>query len=133
MPDGLPVKAALSVAVGGALGSLARYFATEAVTAFAGTAFPWGTVLVNISGCALIGALAGGGALLPKSMPPSFIREFFVIGICGGYTTFSSFSLQTFQLLETGHAARALANVALSVVLCLAATWGGYELARAAV
>ena len=116
------MKAALSVAVGGALGSLARYFATEA-----------GTVLVNISGCALIGALAGGGALLPKSMPPSFIREFFVIGICGGYTTFSSFSLQTFQLLETGHAARALANVALSVVLCLAATWGGYELARAAV
>ena len=90
-------------------------------------------VLVNISGCALIGALAGGGALLPRSVPPSFIREFFIIGICGGYTTFSSFSLQTFQLLESGHGARAIANVLVSVVFCLLATWAGYELARAAV
>ena len=126
------MRAALSVALGGALGSLARYFVTEAVTSLAGAAFPWGTVLVNVTGCALIGALAGASALLPKSMPPSFVREFLIIGICGGYTTFSAFSLQTFQLLQTGHAARALANVGLSVVLCLAATAGGYALARAA-
>ena len=127
------MKGALWVALGGALGSLARYFGTELVTALAGSAFPWGTVLVNISGCALIGALAGGGALMPRSVPPSFIREFFIIGICGGYTTFSSFSLQTFQLLESGHGARAIANVLVSVVFCLLATWAGYELARAAV
>jgi len=127
------VKGALLVALGGALGSLARYFGSEAITALAGTAFPWGTVLVNITGCLLIGVLAGGGALLPRSMPPSFVREFFIIGICGGYTTFSSFSLQTFLLFETGHAARAVANVVASVVLCLLATWAGYALARAAV
>ena len=127
------MRGALLVALGGAVGSLARYYGTEVVTAIAGAAFPWGTILVNISGCALIGALAGGSALFPRSLPPSVIREFLVIGVCGGYTTFSSFSLQTFQLLETGHAARAGANVVLSVVLCLLATWAGYALARAAV
>ena len=120
----------LWVALGGAIGSVGRYAVTELLTALLGVAFPWGTVLVNVTGCGLIGMLAGGNLLLPRSTPTSWVREFLVIGLCGGYTTFSSFSLQTLSLLQTGHAARALANVLLSVALCLLATFAGYALAR---
>lgn len=123
---------ALWVALGGALGSLGRYFATQWVTALAGSAFPWGTVLVNVTGCALIGFFAGHPAWLTRSVSSAFVRDFLVIGICGGYTTFSAFSLQTLQLLQAGQAGRAAANVGVSVVCCLVSTFAGYTLARAA-
>ena len=125
------MSSAVWVALGGALGSLARYFATIAVTAILGSEFPWGTVVVNITGCALIGALVGAGALMAKVASESVVRDFLIVGLCGGYPTFSSFSLQTLTLLQAGQSARAMANVIASVVLCLLATWAGYTLARA--
>jgi CrcB protein len=125
------VRGALVVALGGALGSLGRYGLTELAQRLLGTGFPWGTLLVNVTGSALIGALAGG--LVPERiLAPTLVRELLVIGVCGGYTTFSSFSLQTLQLLQAGEPLRAAANVLLSVALCLAATYAGFVLARAA-
>lgn len=125
------MRALATVALGGALGSLCRYALTELMTALCGASFPWGTILVNVTGSALIGAFAAG--LVPERiMSTSLVRELLVIGLCGGYTTFSSFSLQTFALLQAGQPLRAAANVMLSVALCLAATYAGYGFARAA-
>jgi fluoride exporter len=125
------VRALLTVALGGALGSVGRYALTELVTAVCGASFPWGTILVNVTGSALIGAFAAG-LVSERVMSASLVRELLVIGLCGGYTTFSSFSLQTFALLQAGQPIRAAANVLLSVALCLAATYAGYGLVRAA-
>lgn len=125
------MRALATVALGGALGSLCRYALTEFMTALCGASFPWGTILVNVTGSALMGAFAAG--FVPERiMSTSLVRELLVIGLCGGYTTFSSFSLQTFALLQTGQPLRAAANVLLSVALCLAATYAGYGFARAA-
>lgn len=90
---------------------------------------PWGTILVNISGCFLIGLFAT--ATDHKGLAPAShqMREFFMVGICGGYTTFSAFSLQTLGLANQGQWLRAGANVLLSVVLCLVAVWLGHLLA----
>ncbi len=119
----------LLVAIGGALGSVARYWFSGVVGRQFGETFPWGTVLVNITGCFAIGVLAAlaepGGRHYIK---PSG-RLFLIYGICGGYTTFSSFSLQTFQLVMRGDWLRAGGNVIGSVVLCFVATWLGYALA----
>jgi CrcB protein len=98
-----------------------------------GESFPWGTLLVNISGSVVIGFLAAligtGSRLNPKLHP--FVLQFFMIGICGGYTTFSSFSLQTLQLLRDGHLLHASLNVVLSVVLCLVGVWLGFVVGQA--
>ena len=105
---------------GGALGSLARYL-LSAWAAPISAHLPWGTVLINASGSLLIGffgALTLTGGRFPAS---DNLRLFVMIGICGGYTTFSSFSLQTFDLLRSGGVLRAAINVAASVLLCVAA------------
>ena len=118
----------LLVAAGGALGSVARYWLSQVVGRSFGETFPWGTVIVNISGSFIIGFLAaladpaGRRYLSPNS------RLFFMYGICGGYTTFSSFSLQTFNLMRTGEWWKAGGNVAVSVFPCILATWFGYML-----
>lgn len=113
------------VALGGALGSLFRYMLSNAVVRIAGDAMPWGTLLVNVLGSFVIGwfamATIGGGRL---SATPEF-RTFVMVGICGGFTTFSSFSLQTLALYEDGEPFRACANIFLSVALCLASVWLG--------
>jgi fluoride exporter len=122
----------LWVALGGAFGSVARYWMTNVVAALTGPRFPWGTILINILGSFLIGVVAYLTAPVGR-VPISFdIRVFVIAGVCGGYTTFSSFSLQTLELARTGHWFQAAANVLLSVVLCLAAVWGGYALGSAA-
>ena len=117
------------VALGGALGSVARYWMTNAVTALTGPLFPWGTIAINVIGSFVIGLVAY--ATVPVgAVPISFdIRAFILVGICGGYTTFSSFSLQTLELARSGHWLYAAANIVLSVVLCLIAVWAGYRLA----
>lgn len=116
----------LLIALGGALGSVARYACSRAVALQYGETFPWGTVVVNIVGCFVIGfvgAISGPDSRLIVS--PN-VRNFLMVGICGGYTTFSSFSLQTLQLIQNGDAAEAFGNVLLSVAGCLAAVTLGY-------
>ena len=114
------------VAVGSALGGMARYFLAGWVAARLGELFPWGTVLINITGSfaiAFFAALTGSGGRFLVS--PEW-RTFFMVGICGGYTTFSSFSLQTLNLARDGEWLLAGANVVASVVLCLAGAWLGF-------
>ena len=119
----------LWVAIGGALGSVARFGVNGFISQRA-AAFPWGTLAVNVSGSLLIGFLgaltAPEGRLNPQAR--AFAVQFVMIGICGGYTTFSSFSLQTLNLVRDGEWLYAGGNVLLSVILCLAGVWLGYAL-----
>jgi CrcB protein len=115
----------LWIALGSALGGVARYAVATRVAETVGGTFPWGTLLVNVSGSFAIGLFAiiapsdGRWALSPDA------RLFVTVGLCGGYTTFSSFSLQTLDLIHTGQAPAAIGNVVGSVVLCLLAVWAG--------
>jgi fluoride exporter len=105
---------------------------TNAVAALAGPRFPWGTILINVIGSFVIGLFAYLTAPIGR-LPVSFeMRAFVLVGICGGYTTFSAFSLQTLELARTGHWIEVAGNIVLSVVLCLAAVWAGYALAGGA-
>jgi fluoride exporter len=116
------------IAVGGALGTLARYLISVAAVPFSHT-LPWGTILINVSGSFVIGffgtlTLSQGRYPLPETA-----RLFVMVGFCGGFTTFSSFSLQTLDLMRQGLLTRALINVAASVVLCVGAVAIGHALA----
>jgi CrcB protein len=122
-----PLISTLLVALGGAIGSVARYWLALAA-APASRGMPWGTVLINILGSFAIG-LFGTLTLSHGRYPaPEPVRLFFMVGICGGFTTFSSFSLQTLDLLRAGAVGRALLNIAASVLLCLAAVAVGHAL-----
>jgi len=115
----------LWVALGGALGSVARFGIANAMTALTGPQFPWGTLLINATGSFLIGwfgALTGGNGSLSV---PGEIRAFVMVGICGGYTTFSSFSLQTLELFQAGEVLPAGGYVLGSVAFCLLFVWLG--------
>jgi len=119
----------LWVTVGSALGGLLRYAITR-LTISISTGIPYGTILINVLGSFVIGYF-GTLTLQSGKYPVSDnVRLFVMVGICGGFTTFSSFSLQTFDLLRSGAWGRALANVVLSVVLCLAAVAIGHRLAQ---
>ncbi len=121
----------LWIALGGALGSMARYASTNLVAGWLGGHFPWGTLVINVLGSFVIGifaAMTGPGGRLFVS---NDLRLFVMVGICGGYTTFSSFSLQTLDLIHDGAIARAGLNVIGSVGLCLLAVWLGYLAAAA--
>lgn len=114
---------------GGFVGAAARYWLGGIVHRQLGAAFPYGTLLVNVSGCFVIGAL---GAVSEERLVFSpGARVFWMIGVLGGYTTFSSFGYETMALLREGSSAFALANVAAQVALGLAAVWCGAALARA--
>lgn len=117
----------LWIALGGALGSVARYSLAEFLVVRFAASPPWAVLLINATGSFLIGALA---ALIGPNMRwavPADVRLFLMVGLCGGYTTFSSFSLQTFDLLRGGAWSLALANVFGSVVACLVAVALGYS------
>ena len=118
---------ALLVALGSALGGLARYGCVLLGTAWFGAAFPWGTLAVNVIGSAAVG-LVGGWASRRGAVPDA-ARHFFVIGFCGGFTTFSAFSLQAVELAVLGAWARAGLYVVASVVLCVAAAGIGWYVA----
>lgn len=115
------------IGVGGALGSIARFLCSEAALRLWGPSFPWGTLLVNALGSFLIGIFA---SMFPAtgSEGSNLVKQFLVVGICGGYTTFSSFSLQTLALLQNGNIGKAFLNVVGSVVVCLIATWVGMKI-----
>jgi CrcB protein len=119
----------LWIFVGGGLGSLARWGVSGWIANTIGETFPWGTLIVNISGCFVIGLFATLTGPEGRWLTPGTFRQFFMLGICGGYTTFSSFSLQTLTLAEDGQWFKAGANSVLSLVLCLAGVWLGHILA----
>lgn len=118
----------LVVMVGGALGTLARYLVSTWALPVS-SQLPWGTIIINISGSLLIGFF-GTLTLASGRYPASeSLRLFVMIGLCGGYTTFSSFSLQTLDLMRSGGLARAALNIGLSVVLCVGAVALGHVIA----
>ena len=116
------------VAIGGALGTIGRYFVSGVVARLIGETLPWGTLLINVTGSFLIGFFATLTGPDGRYFVGSTGRQFVMTGICGGYTTFSSFSLQTLNLMNDGEWFRAGGYIALSVVLCLIAVWMGYIL-----
>ena len=121
----------LWIGLGGALGSMARGWLAMAVARITGPQFPWGTILINIVGSFVIGFFGTLTAQDSRYAVPTDVRTFVMVGICGGFTTFSSFSLQTFELARDGRVAQALGNVGLSVVFCLLAVTVGYYAASA--
>ena len=114
------------IAAGGALGSIARFFLSGVVANQFGVTFPWGTIVVNVTGSFIIGFFATLTGPEGRWFVSGNSRQFFMTGICGGYTTFSSFSLQTLNLADDGEWFRAGANVMLSVISCLVAVWLGH-------
>jgi len=125
------------LAAGGALGTLARYgvnglvSAPQAPRAGWAAVFPLGTMVVNVTGCFVIGWLAAlSGPALGRAWIPVGWRDFLMIGFCGGYTTFSSFSLQTLNLARDGEWWLAAANVIGSNVFCLLAVYLGWVTGR---
>jgi fluoride exporter len=121
----------LWVAVGSALGGVGRFALSVLIAERLHSLFPWGTLIVNVSGCfaiGLFGALTGPDGRFPTGVSP---RLLVMVGICGGYTTFSAFSLQALDLMRLGDWQRAGAYVAASVVLCLLAVWLGHLAALA--
>lgn len=117
------------IAVGSALGGVSRYWISGVAARLIGETFPWGTLIVNILGSFAIGFFATLTGPDGRVYVGTMARQFVMVGFCGGYTTFSSFSLQTLNLIHDGEWIRAGANVGLSVVCCLFAVWGGHTLA----
>ena len=118
----------LTIAIFGALGCLARYGLSGLVYNLTGRAFPYGTLAVNIIGAFLIGFIMEFS--LRSALIPQQLRVGITIGFLGGLTTFSTFSFETFKLLEEGQFQIAVANATISVVACLACTWLGITAAR---
>lgn len=119
---------ALFIAGFGALGCLARYYLSGWVYAWLGKGFPYGTLAVNIIGAFLIGLLMEMS--LRSTLVPHNLRLGLTIGFLGGLTTFSTFSYETFTLLEDGQLLTAFSNVLISVAVCLVLTWAGILAAR---
>jgi len=117
------------IAVGSALGGIARYFCSGVAARMIGETFPWGTLIVNVVGSFIIGFFATLTGPDGRIFVGSTARQFVMIGFCGGYTTFSSFSLQTLNLMNDGEWLYTGANITGSVILCLAAVWAGHVLA----
>jgi len=121
----------LWVAFGGGIGSVARFWASGLIARQFGESFPWGTLVVNVTGSFLIGLFATLTAPDGRWLVAPGFRMFFMAGICGGYTTFSAFSLQTLRLAQDGEWLYAGLNVLGSTGLCLLAVWAGHVLAEA--
>ncbi|HEY0262768.1 MAG TPA: fluoride efflux transporter CrcB [Chitinophagales bacterium] len=117
------IKNAFLVFVGGGMGSVARYFITHFTNKNTSLKFPLATFLINVFGSLLIGVLLG--YFKQKGIENSVWKFLLTIGFCGGFTTFSSFSAENIQLLQTGNTATAFAYIALSLVVGLGATWVG--------
>src|SRR5436190_6581035 len=120
---------ALWIFIGGGLGSITRWWFSGFIAGAVGQTFPWGTLLVNVSGSFIIGLFATATGTEGRWLAPASFRQFFMLGVCGGYTTFSSFSIQTLNLAQEGEWLKAGANSVLSLVLCLAGVWLGHLLA----
>ena len=119
------MKLYAAIMLGGALGSAARFAVSVWIAGRVGEEFPWGTFAVNVIGSFVIGFVSGLTGPDGPLMVPEVARVFIMVGILGGFTTFSSFSLQTLMLLQDGQWLWAVGNILLSVFLCLLATAGG--------
>jgi len=117
------------VAVGSAIGGVARHWCTLIATKWLGTEFPWGTLGINVLGSFIIGLFFTLTGVDGRFDASADAKAFVMVGICGGYTTFSAFSLQTLALAQEGHWLRAGAYIVASVMLCLVAVWGGHAIA----
>lgn len=114
------------VATGSALGGVTRFWLSGLIANRYGNWFPFGTLVINISGSFLIGLIAALSASDSRYIVNPNVRNFLMVGICGGYTTFSSFSYQTLTLAQDGQWLYAAANIIGSVTLCLVGVWLGY-------
>jgi fluoride exporter len=120
----------LAVGIGGAIGSIGRFWLAAAMTSLTGPRFPWGTLLINVLGSGIIGLVAGFTLTPDRVGLHPDVRIFLMTGVCGGFTTFSAFSLQTLELMQSGETVPALGYAVGSVVLCVLATYGGWVLGR---
>jgi protein CrcB len=121
----------LYIALGGAIGSVLRAWTANVFVRMAGSHFPWGTIFINVTGSFIIGFFGALTTSDGRFTAHPDARAFVMIGICGGFTTFSSFSLQTLDLARDGKVGEAFANIGLSVILCLLAVTAGYASAEA--
>ena len=119
----------LWIGLGGALGSIARFWGSNFVARCFGETFPFGTLAVHVTGSFVIGFFATLTDTEGRWLVSPSFRTFFMVGLCGGYTTFSSFSLETMNLAREGEWLYAGANAVLSFVLCLLAVWLGHVVA----
>jgi CrcB protein len=124
----LPMRSLWLVAIGGALGAVARATVSTTIQARWPSTLPWGTTVVNVAGCLALGLLAGALDSRPHLNPAW--RTFSAVGVLGAFTTFSTFENETLALLQRGELPAALVNVGLSVTLGLLAVWTGHTLGR---
>lgn len=118
----------LSIAAGGAVGALARFWVSNGVYALLGRNFPYGTLVVNVLGSLVMGVLYS--LLMERFVSAPEVRAVLLIGFLGAFTTFSTFSIETLNLLEQADYAKAILNVFVSVVACIGAAWLGVWMAR---
>lgn len=118
----------IAIALGGAAGSVLRYWMSTGVYSLLGRGFPYGTLAVNVLGSLLMGALFV--LFVERLSSDGILRAAILVGVLGGFTTFSSFSIETFNLIEEGALLKALLNMSVSLILCVGATWVGVVLGR---
>lgn len=123
------MRSYLWIAVGSALGGAARYWSYGVAARYLGQTFPWGTLAVNVLGCSFIGWFAAMTGPDGRWLVATTWRQFVMVGICGGFTTFSTFSLETLNLSRDGQWMRATANIFSSLALCLLGVWAGHAAA----
>lgn len=123
------MQATIMVALGGAIGSVARYWLALLMLPVSRD-LPWGTIVINIVGSFAISFFGALTLEQGRFAVPEIWRLAFMVGVCGGFTTFSSFSLQTLDLLRAGQPGRALLNIGISVIVCLIAVWLGFLAAQ---
>ena len=117
-------QALIWIGLGGAIGSILRALLAGGIK----TEFPWATLIANAAGCLLIGLVIGHESATADWSHHT--RGFVVIGFCGGFTTFSTFGLQTIKQLESGNLVGAISNILLSLVVCLVAVWAGIKISK---
>jgi CrcB protein len=118
----------LAIAGGGAVGALLRYWVSSATYAITGSDFPYGTLVVNVAGSLIMGFLYAW--MLERTLADGALRSFLLIGLLGAFTTFSTFSIETLNLIESAQLMKAATNTVLSVALCVAAAAAGVAIAR---